>query len=125
MHIVNLFKDQRRPASGRFTLDPRGPGFLQTIEHLTADLVADMLSGMETDALAQPHHPCAQDKNQDQDDKRHQERFARNVLHDHVVKNAGQQPCLGNNQQTTDKPQNTGDRKPAAGNNALLFQPAC
>ena len=125
MHIVNLLKDQRRPATGRFSLNPRGPGFLKPVEHLTADLVADMLPGVEADALTQPHHPGAQDKNQDQDNKGQQERFAGNVLHDHVIKNAGQQPCLGNNQQTADETQNTGNRKPAAGKNALLFQPAC
>gem|GEM_PF-6986697 len=125
MHIVNLLKDQRRPATGRFTLDPRGPGFLKPVEHLTADLVADVLSGVKTDALTQPNHPGAKDKNQDQDNKGQQERFAGNVLHDHVIKNAGQQPCLGNNQQTADETQNTGNRKPAAGKNALLFQPAC
>ena len=83
------------------------------------------VTGVKTDALTQPHHPGAQDKNQDQDNKGQQERFAGNVLHDHVIKNAGQQPCLGNNQQTADETQNTGNRKPAAGKNALLFQPAC
>ncbi|UJL40122.1 hypothetical protein JRY29_21735 [Salmonella enterica subsp. enterica serovar Kentucky] len=35
---------------------------LQTIQHLTADLKANMLSGMKTDALAQPHHPARRTK---------------------------------------------------------------
>jgi hypothetical protein len=41
-----------------------------------------------------------------------------------MIENAGQQPCLGNNQQTADKSQQTGNIQPAAGNNALLFKPA-
>ena len=115
VHIIDLFKDQRCPATGRFALDPRRTGFRKPVEHLAADLIADMLPGMESNPLAQPDHPRTQNKNQHQNDKRQQQRFARDVLHDHMIENAGQQPCLGNNQQTADKTQNAGDHKPAAG----------
>jgi hypothetical protein len=59
-----------------------------------------MLSGVKPDTLTQPDHPGAQNKNQDQYDKGQQKRFARDVLHDHMIKNAGQQPC---GQQSTDR----------------------
>ncbi|VEA77963.1 Uncharacterised protein [Salmonella enterica subsp. arizonae] len=70
MHIVNLLLHQRCPAPGGFALNPGGAGLLQTIQHLTADLKANMLPGMKTDALAQPHHPGAEDKDQYQQDKK-------------------------------------------------------
>ena len=124
VHIVDLLQDQRRPATGRFALDPRRPGFRKPVEHFAADLIADVLAGMEPNPFAQPDHPRTQDENQHQNDKRQQQRFARDALHDHMIENAGQQPCLGNNQQTADKSQNAGNHKPAAGQNALLFQPA-
>lgn len=43
MHIVNLLEYQRRPAPRWFTLNPRWPCLLQTVENLTADGKADML----------------------------------------------------------------------------------
>jgi hypothetical protein len=62
MHIVNLLKDQRRPATGRFALYPGRTGLLQTVEHLAADFKANMLPGVKPDPLAQPDHPGPQDK---------------------------------------------------------------
>ncbi|ETJ42823.1 hypothetical protein Q604_UNBC03194G0001, partial [human gut metagenome] len=48
MHIGNLLEYQRRPAPRRFTLNPRWPCLLQTVENLTADGKADMLPGVIT-----------------------------------------------------------------------------
>ncbi|VEA08129.1 Uncharacterised protein [Salmonella enterica subsp. enterica serovar Sanjuan] len=97
MHIVNLFQHQRRPATGGLALNPGWAGLLQTIQHLTADLKANMLSGMKTDALAQPHHPGAEDKDQYQQDKREQQRFPWNVLHDHMLQDTRHDPGLSDN----------------------------
>lgn len=56
-----------------------------------------MLSGMKTDALAQPHHPGAKDKDQYQQDKREQQRFPWNVLHDHMLQDTRHDPGLSDN----------------------------
>ncbi|MNT74811.1 hypothetical protein D3C72_2136590 [compost metagenome] len=72
MHIVDLFKDQCRPATGWFALNPGRACFLETIQNLTADFVANILSGVEAHTLAQPDHPGAKNKDQHQHDKRHQ-----------------------------------------------------
>ena len=66
MHIVNLLEYQRRPAPRRFTLNPRWPCLLQTVENLTADGKADMLPGVITHPFAYPDHSCAQYKGQNQ-----------------------------------------------------------
>ncbi|MNV37736.1 hypothetical protein D3C71_1292660 [compost metagenome] len=69
VHIVDLLKDQRRPASGRFTLNPGGTRVLEPVHDLTADFIANLLSRVKAHAFAQPDHPGAQHKDQHQHDK--------------------------------------------------------
>ena len=121
VHIVNLLKHQRRPASGGFPLNPRGTGLLQAIEHLAAYFIANMLPGIETYPLAQPYHPGPQNKNQHQDDKRQYQRRRRNILHNHAMKDPRQQPGLTDDQQAANDAQRAGNHQPATGENALLF----
>ncbi len=52
MHIVDLLKDKRRPTAGGFALNPGGASFLQPVEHLAANFVANILPGVKSHALA-------------------------------------------------------------------------
>ena len=121
MHIVDLLEDKRRPAAGRFALDPRRARLLETVEHLAANFIANMLPGLKADPFTQPDHPGAQHKGQHQQGQRQQQGGRRNILHHHPVQDPRQEPGLRHDQQTARHAEEAGNHQPATGDNALLF----
>ncbi|CCK01964.1 hypothetical protein BN129_445 [Cronobacter sakazakii 701] len=124
VHIVNLLKDKRRPATGGFPLDPGRPGLLKAVHHLLANAGADMLPGVKPNFFAQPYHPGPQHKDQNQQHKRQQQRLTRDTFDYQIVKEIGQQPGLRHDKQTAHHAKQARQAEPAAGDNTLLFKPA-
>jgi hypothetical protein len=120
MHIVDLLKDQRRPATGRFALYPRRARLLEAIEHLTADF-----SGYAARPENRPAHAARPPRRAAQKSaparKGQQQRGRGNIFHNHAMKDPRQQPGLGNDQQTANDAKQAGNHQPATGDNALLF----
>ena len=59
VHVVDLLKNKRCPAAGRFALDPRRACLLEAVKNLAANFIANMLPGLKADPLTQPDHPGA------------------------------------------------------------------
>ncbi len=120
VHVVDLLKNQRRPAPRRFTLNPRRACLLEAVENLTADGKADMLPGVKpTRSRSQTTH--ARSTKISTSSVSGSSRASRNILHYHPMQDPRHEPGLRHDQYDRSPRQAGGNHQASDGDDALLF----